>query len=79
MIFYNVLKILLLATLLSPWFGFAAHRESQTAAAYTASASAMQPLIAKNREKLRNAQKTGDGAMAGFGSTGPFWVMQIWL
>ena len=40
-------------------------RDSPTAAAFSASASAMEPLIAKNREKLRHAQKTGDGTMAG--------------
>ena len=40
-------------------------RDSPTAAAFSASASAMEPLIAKNREKLKHAQKTGDGTMAG--------------
>lgn len=50
----------------SMWFlvAFASLRENPTAADYSASASAMEPLIAKNREKLRNAQKTGYGNMA---------------
>ena len=43
--------------------------DSPTAAAFSASASAMEPLIAKNREKLKHAQKTGDGTMAMMGDT----------
>ena len=40
-------------------------RDSPAAAAFRASANAMEPLIAKNREKLRTAQRTGDGTTAG--------------
>lgn len=43
--------------------------DSPTAAAYRASCNAMEPLIAKNREKLNLAQKTGDGTRRMMGDT----------